>query len=177
MKYVQMLWRYGAALSLLCVLGAATSARAQEAAPSPTTTKQIDLAAAHAERKAAVNDNMGLTADEAKAFWPLYDEYEGKMDKIEVRHIKEVREYAKHYSSLTDADAKSKLDEVVAIQQAILDTQKEYIPKFRAVVSEIKTTRFFQIDNKLRALVQCDLAQAIPLAQGKGDLQGTGTKE
>ena len=65
----------------------------------------------------------------------------------------------------------------VAIQEAILDTQKEYIPKFRAVVSEIKTTRFFQIDNKLRALVQCDLAQSIPLAQGKGDLQGAGTKE
>lgn len=172
MKYAQMLWRYGAALSFLCVLGVASGARAQEAAPSPSpaasSTKQIDLAAAHAERKAAVNDNMGLTADEAKAFWPLYDEYEGKMDQIEKRHIKEVHEYAKHYSSLTDADAKSKLDEVVAIQQAILDTQKDYIPKFRAVVSEIKTTRFFQIDNKLRALVQCDLAQAIPLAQTGG---------
>ena len=172
MKSAQMLWRYGAALSLFCVLSVAASARAQQSAPSsspaPVTTKQIDLAAAHAERKAAVNDNMGLTADEAKAFWPLYDEYEGKMDKIETRHIKEVREYAKHYSSLTDADAKAKLDEVIAIQQAILDTQKDYIPKFRAAVSEIKTTRFFQIDNKLRALVQCDLAQSIPLAQGTG---------
>jgi hypothetical protein len=174
MKSAQMLWRYSAALSFLCVLGVAASARAQEASPAPVTTKQIDLAAAHAERKAAVNDNMGLTADEARAFWPLYDEYEGKMDKIETRHIKEVRDYARHYSSLTDADAKSKLDEVMAIQEAILDTQKEYIPKFRAVVSEIKTTRFFQIDNKLRALVQCDLAQSIPLAQGKGDLHGTG---
>ncbi|MGH7780821.1 MAG: hypothetical protein ACREQR_13445 [Candidatus Binataceae bacterium] len=163
MKTAQMLWRYGAALSFVCVLGLANSARAQQ--PAPTTTKQIDLAAAHAERKAAVNDNMGLTADEAKAFWPLYDEYEGKMDKIETRHIKEVHEYAKHYATLTDADAKAKLDEVVSIQQAILDTQKDYIPKFRGVISEMKTTRFFQIDNKLRALVQCDLAQSIPLAQ------------
>ncbi|HVA79089.1 MAG TPA: hypothetical protein VNF27_14395 [Candidatus Binataceae bacterium] len=163
MKSVQMIWRYGAALSFLCVLGLATCARAQQ--PAPTTTKQIDLAAAHAERKAAVNDNMGLTPDEAKAFWPLYEEYEAKMDKIETRHIKEVHAYAKHYATLTDADAKAKLDEVMAIQEAVLDTQKEYIPKFRAAISEIKTTRFFQIDNKLRALVQCDLAQAIPLAQ------------
>ena len=163
MKSAQMLCRYGAALSLLCVLGLATCARAQQ--PAPTTAKQIDLAAAHAERKAAVNDNMNLTPAEAKAFWPLYDEYEGKMDQIEARHIKEVHEYAKHYATLTDADAKAKLDEVMAIQQAVLDTQKEYVPKFRAIVSEIQTTRFFQIDNKLRALVQCDLAQAIPLAQ------------
>ncbi|MHB8382522.1 MAG: hypothetical protein ACYDC3_09325 [Candidatus Binataceae bacterium] len=178
MKYAQMLCRYGATLSFLCVLGVATTACAQQAASSPasapTTTKQIDLAAAHAERKAAINDNMGLTADEAKAFWPLYDEYEGKMDKIEARHIKEVRDYARHYASLTDADAKAKLDEVMAIQEAVLDTQKAYIPKFRAVISEIKTTRFFQIDNKLRALVQCDLAQSIPLAQGAGTLQSAG---
>jgi len=26
-------------------------------------------------------------------------------------------------------------------------------------------TRFFQIDNKLRALVQCQIAQIVPLAQ------------
>ncbi|HVA80398.1 MAG TPA: hypothetical protein VNF29_05695 [Candidatus Binataceae bacterium] len=147
----------------LCLLGLTTRSHAQQ--PPAASTKQIDLAAAHAERKAAVNDNMALTPDQAKAFWPLYDAYEAKMDKIEARHIKEVKEYAKHYATLTNADAKAKLDEVMSIQQAILDTQKEYIPKFRAAVSEIKTTRFFQIDNKLRALVQCDLAQSIPLAK------------
>jgi Spy/CpxP family protein refolding chaperone len=162
MKSPRKHWRYGAALSFACLLAIAASARAQK--PAPNTTKGIDLAAAHAERKAAVNDSMHLTPAEAKAFWPLYDEYEAKMDKIEERHIKEVHEYAKHYATLTDADAKAKLDEVIAIQQATLDTEKEYIPKFRAVISEIKTTRFFQIDSKLRALVQCDLAQSIPLA-------------
>ena len=160
MKLAYRISRYGAALPFLClclclclcVLGLATQSHAQQ--PPAASTKQIDLAAAHAERKAAVNDNMGLTPDEAKAFWPLYDEYEAKMDKIETRHIKEVHAYAKHYATLTDADAKAKLDEVMAIQEAVLDTQKEYIPKFRAAISEIKTTRFFQIDNKLRALVQ-----------------------
>ena len=107
---------------------------------------------------------MDLTPAEASAFWPVFDEYEAKMDKIDGRHIKELKDFAAKYQTLTDTDAAAKLDEVIAIQQARLDTQKAYVPKFRAVTTQIKVTRFFQIDNKLRALVQCDIAQMVPLA-------------
>jgi hypothetical protein len=149
------------ALALVGVLGLAPAAIAQNATP---TQKQLNLQAARAERKAMVGENMNLTPDEAKAFWPLYNAYEGKMDKIEDRHIAEVKSYAKSYKNLTDADAAKKLDEVIDIMQARLDTQKEFIPQFRKILPGIKVTRFFQIDNKLHALVQCGVAQMVPLA-------------
>src|SRR5215813_2970557 len=93
--------------------------------------KQLDLAAAKADQKALVGANMSLTPDESAKFWPLYEQYEAAMEKVEERHIKEVKDFAQSYDSLTEADAQKKLDEVIAIQQARLDTQKEYIPKFR----------------------------------------------
>jgi hypothetical protein len=185
-----------AALALVCAAGSINPSAAQSASPapgpsmaapvpsaaapeasgseagSPESQKQIDLTAARAERKAIVNDNMKLSADEAKAFWPVYDKYESAMDKIEDRHIKEIKDFAKNYDTLTDADAKHKLDEVMAIAQARLNVQKAYIPKFRAVVSQVQTTRFFQIDNKLRAMVQCQIAQMVPLAKEGGGGQG-----
>jgi hypothetical protein len=175
-----------AALALVCAVGAmrpcaaqsppaapappaaAPAPQAPAAAPAPQTEKQIDLAAARAERKAIVSDNMKFTADEAKAFWPIYDAYEAAMDKIEDRHIREIKDFAKNYDSLTDADAKHKLDEVMLIAQARLNVQRAYIPKFRAAVSEVDVTRFFQIDNKLRAMVQCEIAQMVPLAKESG---------
>jgi Spy/CpxP family protein refolding chaperone len=126
---------------------------------------QLDIAAARAERKAVVGENMNLTPAQAKVFWPVYDQYEKRMDKIEDRHVREVRSYVASYQNLTDADATRKLDEVMAIQQARLDVQREFIPKFRAVISPILVTRFYQIDNKLHAMVQCHLAQMIPLAR------------
>ena len=66
---------------------------------------------------------------------------------------------------MTDEDATKKLDEVIAIKQMRLDVQKEFVPKFRAAISSINTTRFFQIDNKLAAMIQCDIAQIVPLAR------------
>jgi hypothetical protein len=127
--------------------------------------QQLNIAAAKAERKAVVGQNMTLTATQAKAFWPLYNLYEARMDRIEDRHIRELKNYVSTYNNLTDTDANQKLDEVIAIQQARLDTQKEYVPRFRAALPGVLVTRFFQIDNKMRAMVQCNIAQMVPLAQ------------
>jgi hypothetical protein len=127
--------------------------------------RQLDIAAARAQRKAVIGDNMDLTPAEAKVFWPLYDRYEKRMDKIEDRHVREIKSYVASYRNLTNADANRKLNEVMRIEQDRLDVQKEFVPKFRAVMSPIKVTRFFQIENKLHAMVQCHLAQLVPLAQ------------
>ncbi len=160
MNFTKYFCAWMAAFVLACGLGYVSTAAGQEA----PAQRQLDLAAARAERKAVVGQNMQLTSEEGGAFWPLYEEYEAKMDKIEDRHVKEIKAYAKNYENLTPADANKKLDEVVSIQQARLNVQKAYIPKFRAAMSPVKVTRFFQIDNKVRALVQCDIAQMVPLA-------------
>jgi len=149
---------------VVCTLGLNQPVYAQ------ITQKQLDIAAARAQRKATVGDNMNLSADEATRFWPVYDAYEARMDKIEDRHVRELKEFAAKYDHLTDADAKKKLDEVMAIQQARLDVQREFVPKFLAAVSQVKVTRFYQIDNKIQALIQCDIAQLVPLAKTKGEM-------
>jgi hypothetical protein len=155
----------GAALAIFCSLGVVGPAAAQSSSSPNATQRQLDIAAARADRKAIVGANMNLTAAQAKAFWPLYEAYEAKMDKLDDRHAAEVKAYAEHYQTLTDQDAANKLDEVIAIKQARLNVQKEFAPKFRAAVSSINTTRFYQIDNKLSAMIQCDIAQIVPLAR------------
>jgi len=156
----------GAALAVFCTLSVVHPAAAQSGSGQDSKTqRQLDIAAARADRKAIVGANMNLTKAQAEAFWPLYDAYEARMDKIDDRHAAELKAYAEHYQTFTDEDAVNKLDEVIAIRQARLDVQKEFVPKFRAAVSSINTTRFFQIDNKLNAMIQCDIAQVLPLAR------------
>jgi hypothetical protein len=154
-----------AVAAVLCVLGGL--AAAQEGAPSQ---KQLDIAALRAQRKAVVGANMKLTPKEAKAFWPLYQQYEDAMDKIDKRHAREIKDYAKNYENLTDEQANQKLDAVLKVNEDRLDVQKEFVPKFRAALPGITVTRFFQVDNKLHALVQCQIAQLVPLAS-KPDTQ------
>lgn len=140
-----------------------------------SSQQQLDIAAAKAQRKAIVSQNMYLTDAQAKKFWPLYDAYERRMDRIEDRHIREIKNYVASYRNLTDTDANEKLDEVLAIQQARLQTQQEFVPKFRAALPGVLVTRFFQIDSKMRAMVQCNIAQMVPLAQPPPSEERTGS--
>jgi hypothetical protein len=160
---------------LLTVCVAIGIATAQNNGSRPSYSQEhLDIAAARAQRKAIVGQNMYLSDTQAKVFWPIYDAYEKQMDKIEDRHIREIKNYVDSYKNLTDANANQKLDEVLAIQRARLQTQEEYVPKFRAALPGVLVTRFFQIDNKMRAMVQCNIAQMVPLAQSPPAGGGTG---
>lgn len=153
-----------ASFAVCCTLSVIHPAAAQSHPDGDAhSQKQLDVTAARADRKALVGANMHLPREQAARFWPLYEAYEAKMDRIEQRHAAEINAFAEHYETLTAADADRKLDEVIAIRQERLNVQKEFVPKFRAAISSIATTRFFQIDNKLNAMIQCDLAQALPL--------------
>jgi hypothetical protein len=164
MSLKTILVSFTAASLVVCTFGLSGSASAQ------SSQKQLDIAAARAQRKATVGANMNLTPDEASRFWPVYDAYEKRMDSVEDRHVKELKDFAARYDKFTDADAKKKLDEVMAIQQARLDVQKQFVPQFQAAVSQVKVTRFYQIDNKIQALIQCDIAQLVPLAASPGEV-------
>jgi hypothetical protein len=157
---------YTALSLLICALGLLS-----QPVSAQTSQKQLDIAAARAQRKATVGANMNLTPAEAAKFWPVYDSYEGKMDKIEDRHVRELKEFAAKYQNYTDTDAKKKLDEVFAIMQARLDVQKDFVAKFLGAIPQIKVTRFYQIDNKIQALIQCDIAQLVPLAASPSEMQ------
>jgi hypothetical protein len=152
---------------IVCVLSLVAPGFAQNspAAQTSMSARDVDVAAARAQRKALYASSMNLTDAEGAKFWPLFDQYELAIDKIDNRHHEEIRNYLAHMDTLTEQDAASKLDEVIAIQQARLDTEKEFIPQFRAILPETKVTRFFQIESKLRAFVQYDIARMVPLAQ------------
>ena len=159
MRLARYLSAWMAMAVIVGMLGAVAAAQ-EENAPSQ---KQLDIAALRAQRKAVVGQNMKLTDQEAKVFWPLYNQYEDAMDQVDKRHAREIKDYAKNYQNLTNDQANQKLDEVLQVNQDRLNVQKDYVPKFRAALPGITVTRFFQVDNKLHALVQCQIAALVPL--------------
>lgn len=57
------------------------------------------------------------------------------------------------------------LDDFMKLQDDILRLQKKYLSNFRKVLSEKKTLRYFQIENKMDTIIEYDLAQVVPLAE------------
>ena len=108
---------------------------------------------------------MDLQAPEADIFWPLYREYRLEMAKVNDRFVKLLVSYMQSYDELSDAQATHMMDEYLAIERARNRVKAKYVPRFREKLPARKVARFFQVDNKLDAIINADLASVIPLAR------------
>jgi hypothetical protein len=133
----------------------------------PADNMQILRDKIKADKKLLVATNMELTESEAKGFWPIYDEYQNDLQKINRRIVGLLESYAADFrdNSLTDDKAKKLIDEAVAIEVAEANLKSTYVPKLSKALPVKKVARYLQIENKIRALVKYDLAQGVPLVQ------------
>jgi hypothetical protein len=155
-------------MKFLC---AAVTAAAMLAGPpaiaqdQPADNMQILLDKIKADKKLLVASNMELTEQEASAFWPVYEAYQKDLQALNDRTEGMIDSYATAYNQGTVADdtAKKLLDEALAIESSELELKRSYASKLGKVLPAAKVARYYQIENKLRAIVKYELAQGIPL--------------
>jgi hypothetical protein len=147
----------GLALSLLSLPALAED--------KPADNMQIVRDKLKADKKLLVAANMDLTESEAKGFWPIYDDYQKDLHKVNEQIGTLLKSYAKDYNdkSMTDDKAKKLIDESLAIDQEELKLRSSYVPKLSKVLPATKVARYLQIENKIRAIIRYDLASAVPL--------------
>jgi hypothetical protein len=149
----------GTALGLVLLLGIAAPALAQTATDIALTRAQIQTG-----RQAIIADAMKLTEDESLAFWPAYRDYRMDMARLGDRLVKVITEFTAADAKLTPEQATRLLDEYLDIKAKDVSVKKKYVGVFRQLLPAPKVTRFFQLENKLDAVVNFELAAAIPLS-------------
>ncbi len=131
--------------------------------------EQIELTrwSIQSERKAAVANNLQLSEQESKSFWPLYDDYRAAMGKVGERTIKLITGYADAYTknNLSNDQALQMVNDYLSIETDKLKVKKRYLKRFQDVLPPKKLARFFQIDNKMDAFINATIAKEVPLVE------------
>lgn len=146
-----------AAIVLLGMTGIAQSAA--------DTNMEILLQKVKADKKLLVAGNMGLTDEEGKKFWPLYEEYQKELEHMNHSLGKTIKEYADAFNKgpLSNDQAKKLMNEALAVEEAEAKLKRTYADKIGKVLPAAKTARYIQIENKIRAALKAELAKEIPL--------------
>jgi hypothetical protein len=120
-----------------------------------------------ADKKVVVAANMQLTDAEAKAFWPIYDQYQNDLKTINERLGNAILMYVDAYKAgpIADGTAKKLLDESIAIDDAEAKLRKDYAAKLIGAIPATKVARYLQIESKIRAAIRYELAAQIPLVE------------
>lgn len=128
-----------------------------------TTNMEIIREKIKADKKLLVATNLDLTETEAKAFWPIYEEFQTQLTQNNERVANLIMEYAENYKIMTAETAQKLLNESLMIEEKRLELRQLYLPKFHSALPAIKVARYYQIENKIQAILQYEFAEGIPL--------------
>jgi len=136
-----------------------------ESATSPADNMGILRDKLKADKKLVVAEAMGMNEKQAAAFWPVYELYQKDISALNDRTMTLLKDYVHNYGGMTDASAKGMVDSFLKIEKDRINLMQSYRPKFQKALPEVKVARYYQIENKIRAVVNYELASEIPLAE------------
>jgi len=131
----------------------------------PADNMQLVREKIKTDKKLFIAQNMNLTESEAKVFWPVYENYQKDLAKLVDKTVKLVENYAANYQTMTEEAAKELINGYLAIEGERVTLMKSFLPKFRKVLPEKKVARYYQLENKIDAVVSYGLAKQIPLVK------------
>ena len=115
-------------------------------------------------RKKVIAANMKFAPDEAKWFWPTYEQYVNELVNMNNAKYALIKEYLQN-ENMTDEQADSLAKRWIDVDASVVQLRLKYVPIFRKVLSAKSTAMFFQLDRRVQLMIDLQLASSIPLIQ------------
>jgi hypothetical protein len=131
-------------LTLMLFVFGFTVATAQGHKGNKVTKEEIQ-----AQKVAFMSNELSLNKTEAEKFWPVFNEYEQKMDEVHRKHRKLVKQL-RDFDNLTEAEAYSKTEELIALDEERTNIKKAYLVKFSTILGKKKGAKVFYVEEKFR---------------------------
>jgi hypothetical protein len=112
-----------------------------------------------------INGTIGLDDEEAKVFWPLYQEYETELFALGDRRLDLIDRFiaADQTEKLDDAEARKMAAEWFEQETARLALWQKYHGLIAAQLSPLRAIQFVQIEHRLSVVVDVMIASELPL--------------
>jgi len=164
MSYFTM--RYLATL-LMFVAGVAAHGQGADSAGLDNPELANARALLQAGREQMIREDLQMTEAESAAFWPVYNKYRDEKRIVQDRHAKMVARFLERHrdGGFDNEYAEHLIAEHFEIRGAILAVQMKYVPYFRETLPALKVARFYQLENKMDAEIDAQLALVIPLVE------------
>ena len=105
--------------------------------------------------KEIVAQNMVLTPDEAKIFWPLYDEYMAELKLLGDKEVKLTEEYMLNFYLMEEKTASNLLENVLNLERDKQSLKSEYIRKMKKVLTCKSCRQILSNSKKIRVVNRC----------------------
>lgn len=111
------------------------------------TKRQESMREIQSQRVAFFTSEMGLTPEEAQVFWPLYNQYSDKKNKLVEEQKKMMRGFKEEkVAAMSKSEAEATANTFIKLQQQENDLVQEYHKKFMAQLPPSKVLLMYKAE-------------------------------
>ena len=151
---------------LICLLlllpGAALASSQEDPVQAYIDTVRIELAEGKVR---LIGETMRLSDEEAKVFWPLYQEYEIELFEIGDRRLELLERFvaAQQTKALEDLEAEKMVLDWFQKETDRLGLLKKYQRLIANKLSALRAIQFLQIEHRVNTVIDIMIASELPL--------------
>ena len=146
--------------------------KSKTAAPLDTDEKKnmqayIDLLRSDVRQQKAeiMGSVMLLSAQDAAKFWPIYEDYDTQLTKLNDQRVENIKEYAENYDDMTDAKADELIQKSIAYQKERAELLAQTYEKVKQALGAVTAARFAMVEHQLLLIIDLKIASSLPVAQ------------
>jgi hypothetical protein len=103
---------------------------------------------------------LNLTSGEAEKFWPVYNEYQGQKNLVQMEKMKLNRNFNQNESSLTDKQMEDMGDKYVDCLVQETNLAVAFHKKLKEVLPPVKIILYYQAENQYKVQLLNELQNA-----------------
>lgn len=97
-----------------------------------------------------ITKRLSLTPEEARAFWPIYNQYETDLDNMRNNHRKERQASREDFATISDREIEKMVDSEITFRQNELDISKKYHALFKQILPIKKVAMLYQAEEDFK---------------------------
>ena len=150
-----------------------TLAQQATSEPPKTETQETNIRAyvellradVKVKKTAIYTDLMQFNDEQAAKFWPIYNEYDLELNKLNDQKLEGIKEYARTYTSMTDEKANELATLALELENKRFALKTKYYEKIREQLGGIIAARFLQVENQILMVIDLQIASSLPIVQ------------
>lgn len=111
---------------------------------------------------AFITKKVNLTSEEAKEFWPVYNQYSDKLAELRKKRRQDLRATKDNFDEMSDKEVEAAVDNEIVFRQKELDIQKEYHAKFKALLPIKKVAKLYSAEEQFKRVLLDKLKEKGP---------------
>jgi hypothetical protein len=107
-----------------------------------------------------ITQQLNLTSEQSKQFWPIYNKYSEELQLIRSQQ----REIRRGFQTKSDEQLRKDIDKVIELKEKEVATEKKYMQEFLKVINVRQVAMLYKAENLFKAM----LIKRLTKREGKG---------